>query len=622
MNTSRRRFLKTTAAAAGGLAAAGSLPAWAKGARAAAGARSAKVAVVPEISLFGYSQVQLLEGPFRRQFEQQHDLFLHLNEDAMLKPFRMREGMPAPGPDMGGWYDDGNDFNTSDNFHNFIAGHSFGQYVSGLSRAYAITGSKPTQAKVQRLVRGFAETVHPEGKFYVDYRLPAYTYEKTLGGLVDAHEFAGDSTAMDVLMRATQAAMPHLPEKALSRAAQRARPHKDLSYTWDETYTLPENLFIAYQRSSDSRFKDFAMRFIEDDYFLPLAEGQNVLPGEHAYSHVNAFSSAMQSYMVLGEEKYFRAAKNGFRMVQEQSFATGGWGPDEAFVVPGSGGLGSSLDTTHNSFETPCGAYGHFKAARYLLRATKDSRYGDSMERVLYNTIGGATATLPDGTTFYYSDYNKTAKKVHYGQRWPCCSGTFPQLAADYHISSYFQSKDGVYVNLYLPSKLSWSQGGTQASITQVTEYPRTNTSQLQLTMTKPEAFTMYLRIPAWAGVKTRVSVNGNKVDGEAMPGKFLAVQRTWKDSDRVELEFEMPLYLESVDKENPNTVALMRGPLAMFGIGEIPTRLTRAQLLAASALAKDADDYIVKTDSGTLVMRPFMTIMSEGYRLYLPVQS
>src|SRR5882724_9152052 len=341
--TSRRKFLKNTAIATGAALAARSAPAWGSGfGRVARAVGSAKVAVVPEISLFGYSQVQLMEGRFRRQFEQQHDLFLHLNEDAMLKPFRMREGMRAPGPDMGGWYDDANDFNTSDNFHSFIAGHSFGQYVSGLSRAYAITGSKPTQEKVHRLVRGYAETVHPDGKFYVDYRLPAYTYEKTLGGLVDAHEFAGDTTAMDVLMKATQAAMPHLPEKALSRAAQRARPHKDLSYTWDETYTLPENLFIAYQRSGDSRFKDFAVRFIEDDYFVPLAEEHNVLPGEHAYSHVNAFSSAMQSYMVLGDEKYFRAAKNGFRMVQQQSFATGGWGPDEAFVVPGSGGLGSS----------------------------------------------------------------------------------------------------------------------------------------------------------------------------------------------------------------------------------------------------------------------------------------
>jgi len=240
----------------------------------------------------------------------------------------------------------------------------------------------------------------------------------------------------------------------------------------------------------------------------------------------------------------------------------------------------------------------------------------------LYNTIGGATATLPDGTTFYYSDYNKTAKKVHYGQKWPCCSGTFPQLAADYGISSYFQGKDGVYVNLYLPSRVSWSQGGTPVSITQVTEYPRTNTTHLQFNSAKPESFTVYLRIPAWARAQTGVTVNGSRVQGEVTPGKFLAVQRTWKDGDRIEIEFEMPLYLEAVDTENPNLVALIRGPLVMFAVGEMPKKLTRAQLLAATAQAQGSDDYIVKTDSGELVMRPFTAIMSEGYRLYQPVQS
>ena len=53
--------------------------------------------------------------------------------------------------------------------------------------------------------------------------------------------------------------------------------------------------------------------------------------------------------------------------------ATGGWGPNEGFVEPGSGALGESLHTTHASFETPCGSYGHFKAGRYLMRATGDS---------------------------------------------------------------------------------------------------------------------------------------------------------------------------------------------------------------------------------------------------------
>ncbi len=61
--------------------------------------------------------------------------------------FGKRQGLPAPGPDLGGWYDDADDFNEKDNFHAFIAGHSFGQYVSGLARAYAVTGSKADTAK-------------------------------------------------------------------------------------------------------------------------------------------------------------------------------------------------------------------------------------------------------------------------------------------------------------------------------------------------------------------------------------------------------------------------------------------------------------------------------------------
>jgi DUF1680 family protein len=607
--TSRRQFLKTTAVATVGALAARSLPAW--------GRPPAQMVVVPQLSVFGYSQVQLLDGPFRRQFDQNHDVFLHLDEDAMLKPFRQRAGMPAPGPDMGGWYDNASDFTPMENFHGFIAGHTFGQYVSGLARAYAITGSKPTQEKVHRLVRAYAQTVDPAGKFYVDYRLPAYTFDKTCCGLIDAHEFASDPDALSVLWRSTQAAMPHLPEKALSRAEQRARPHKTISYTWDETYTLPENLFLAYQRSGDSRYKDFAVRFIEKEYFEPLAEGHNVLPGEHAYSHVNALSSAMQSYLVLGDEKYLRAATNGFKMVQDQSYATGGWGPDEAFVVPGTGGMESSLWSSHSSFETPCGAYGHFKITRYLLRVTRDSRYGDSMERVLYNTIGGAWPILPDGTTFYYSDYNNTAKKVHYKDKWPCCSGTFPQLAADYGISSYYKAQDGIYVNLFLPSRLSWSQGSAQASLTQTTDYPRANTSQFDFKLATPETFTVYVRIPAWAGAKTAISVNGKRVEGEPTPGKFMAVQRTWKDGDRMELELHMPFHLEAIDTENPNTVALMYGPLALFAVGDLPSRITRAQLLAAT---QSSEDFVVQADSTSFALRPFSAIMDETYRLYQQV--
>jgi uncharacterized protein len=309
-------------------------------------------------------------------------------------------------------------------------------------------------------------------------------------------------------------------------------------------------------------------------------------------------------------------------MVQEQSYATGGWGPDEAFVVPGTGGLDSSLSTTHASFETPCGAYGHFKITRYLLRVSRDSRYGDSMERILYNTIAGATPILADGTSFYYSDYNNSARKVHHRDKWPCCSGTFPQLTADYGISSYYQAHDGIYVNLFLPSRLSWLQNNTRVSVTQKTQYPHANTSQLDFALPRPETFTVYLRIPAWIGPKTTVSVNGRKVEDEVAPGRFLALQRTWKDGDRLEVEFEMPLRLEAIDPQNPNNVALMQGPVALFAVGEIPSRITRKHLLSVSRAAESSDDWSARTDTGTLTFRPFASIMSEDYRLYLRVDS
>lgn len=608
----RREFLKTSAVSAAGLMAARSLPAFPR--------TGPSVAVTPPLSVFPYASVQLLESHFRDQFENNHKLFLNLNEDGMLKPFRKREGLPAPGPDMGGWYDDADDFNEKTNFHAFIAGHSFGQYVSGLARAYAVTGSKPTKEKVHRLVKGFGATVEPSGKFYVDYRLPGYTFDKTCCGLIDAHEFAGDPNALDVLKRATDAVLPHLPEKALSRAEQEARPHKSIAYTWDETYTLPENFFLAYRRSGDKRYRELGERYIYHEYYDALAANHNALPGMHAYSHVNTLSSAMQAYLVLGEEKYFRAASNGLRMVREQSYVTGGWGPNEAFVVPGKGLLGASLGTTHSSFETPCGAYGQFKITRYLLRVTRDSSYGDSMEQVLYNTIAGAKPIQPDGTSFYYSDYNRDdAKKVYYKDKWPCCSGTFPQLTADYGISSYYQAKDGVYVNLFLPSKLTWSQSGAQCTLTQTTNYPAANTTQMAFELSRPETFTVYVRVPAWADAKTRVSVNGKRVEGEVTPGKFFAVSRTWKSGDRIEYEIGMPVRLQAVDDQNPQLVALLAGPLALFADSGLPADFSKAALLRAT---ESSGVWSVLAGAQKVTFKPFEGIADEQYRLYQTVQS
>jgi hypothetical protein len=83
----------------------------------AAGDSVADAAIAPALEQFAYGEVELLEGPMRPQFDANHALFLALNEDMLLKPFRERAGQPAPGEDMGGWYDNSSEFDPHGSFH-------------------------------------------------------------------------------------------------------------------------------------------------------------------------------------------------------------------------------------------------------------------------------------------------------------------------------------------------------------------------------------------------------------------------------------------------------------------------------------------------------------------------
>jgi hypothetical protein len=261
---------------------------------------------------------------------------------------------------------------------------------------------------------------------------------------MDGHRLTGDSSAFSTLDIVRAAAEPALPGHAVDREVQ-WKVGADLSWMWDETYTMPENLYLVSAMGAGSRYRKMAEAYLANaTYFEPLARGVNVLSDRHAYSYVNALCSAMQAYLVGGSRMHLEAAVNGFALLEQQSFATGGWGPEELLRRPGYDDLAKSLSTSHNGFETPCGSYAHMKLTRYLLRATRDGRYGDSMERVMHNTVMGALPLQPDGRSFYSSDYNVVAKRVYSVHRWPCCSGTLPQVVADYGINGFLREKGAV----------------------------------------------------------------------------------------------------------------------------------------------------------------------------------
>jgi DUF1680 family protein len=601
---SRRKFLQTSALASASKFVPRSL---------AFGLPTAGSAPSGVLEEFGYGDVSLDSPLHEEQLRQTHSLLMNLSEDSLLKPFRQMVGQSAPGDELGGWY--AYDSHSPDIFENgFAPGCTFGQWVSALSRSYAINQSPQARDKVLRLNQLYAKTIG--AGLFENTRFPAYFYDKLVCGLIDSQKYVGDPDAFAIMEQMTKTALPLLPPRAIEHGQSwRVGKEKDESYTWDESYTISENLFLAYQRGAGTQYRDLGVRFLDDLYYDPLAEGRSDLEGRHAYSHVNSLSSAMQAYLTLGNKKYLWAAKNGFDMIAAQSFATGGWGADETLRAPGSDEVYKSLAKTHASFETPCGSYGHFKLTRYLLRVTGDPRYGDSMERVMYNTVLGSLPLEADGRTYYYSDYNFAGRKVYHAQRWACCSGTLPQVAADYRINTYFRGQRGVCVNLYIPSTVRWTDDEAQIALTQRGEYPFDPHVQFDIKTSKQVEFSLNLRIPAWAEGAS-ISVNGKRQTAQA--GSFARLPREWKNGDRIDVELPLAPRLEPIDARHPETVALLVGPVMLFAMTDSQPVVTRPQLLAAKK--SGAQSWQVNTANGTMRMLPFIAISDQPYTTYVRV--
>jgi uncharacterized protein len=554
-----------------------------------------------------YSAVQITDGPFAGHYNAIHAHYLSLSNDRLLKVYRQRAGLPAPGEDMGGWYD----------LQGFVPGHSLGQYISGLARIGASTGDRSCIEKVRNLVGGFTETLGPKNESILRPQTNqwiCYTLDKHFVGLIDAAKLAGDTSSIPVLNRVLQGAEPLLPPEVHDRIGKKDPPY-------DEPYVMPENLFLAAELSGNTRFGDLALRYLLDhDLFDPLARGEDPFPSQHAYSHVIALSSAGQAYLRLGDDKYKRAMANAFRLLTTtQQFASGGWGPNETLITPHRGELFNSLSTTIDHFETPCGSYAATKLARYLLCTStpQSTEHADNLERILLNAILAVRMPDSDGDYPYYSTYSDAARKVFYPSKWPCCSGTLVQTVADYPLNIGFTSDDGFYVVLYTPSRMRFSRGSTTIQIEQMTAFPAGDTVSMKISLNNPARFTLYLRLPRWLSRPPSISINGRSVTLVASRGSFEPVSRTWHDGDRIDLTLPLDFRTEPIDDLHPNTVALLRGPVQYVAVEASNERVNGRRLLPSSLKQIGAEAFVQNDAGRKTVFVPLRSVVNEIYTSY-----
>jgi hypothetical protein len=509
--------------------------------------RSARMPGTFKLDAFDYAGVTLGPCRWQRQVEGARAFYLGLSDDDILHGFRKAAGLSAPGQPLGGWC--GIDSNIV-----------FGQWLSGMSRLSRATGDAALRDKAIRLFTEWARTVKPDG----DARMDHYAFDKMVCGLVDLQKYAGHREADAVLRRIVAYA-----DKSFARpAAPLADITDNRAYYGrpQEWYTLGENLLRAYEFTGEPFYRTFASVWFYDAYwnkFLKNASPDDA-HGVHAYSHVNTFSSAAMAYAATGDDRHLTIIRHAYDYLQQhQCYSTGGYGPNERFMRT-DGSLGRALDSRSDTFEAVCGSWAGFKLSSYLMRFTGEARYGDWIERLFYNGVGAALPIMAGGRNFYYADYRVGGgMKVYNWDTCTCCSGTYIQNMAAYHDLIYFKDAGGVYVNLFVPSTVTWRGPSGDVRITQDTRYPDSETTALTMQMAGPASFAVRFRVPLWASGAT-VTVNGAPVTLDARPGTWATIRRTWQTADRIEFKIPLAFRTQAVDVQHPDRVAVVRGPVVM----------------------------------------------------------
>jgi DUF1680 family protein len=231
--------------------------------------------------------------------------------------------------------------------------------------------------------------------------------------------------------------------------------------------------------------------------------------------------------------------------------------------------VGSASDGEYFSYtQNGAGAIGESCVTAYLLRwldnlmrLSGDLRYGDILERTIFNALFAAQD--PAGRRIrYFTPF--TGSREYFNQDGFCCPGNFRRIMAELPRMVYFRDgADGIAVNLYTPSHVTVPlDEDVTVTLTQETDYPNSGQVRFRIGLSQAASFALRLRIPRWCRGAT-VQINEDAPVRACDDGAGHELSRTWQSDDSVTLDMPMPWRLIKGHQLQEGKAALLRGPVA-----------------------------------------------------------
>ena len=297
----------------------------------------------------------------------------------------------------------------------------------------------------------------------------------------------------------------------------------------------------------------------------------------HNVNMAQGFGEPTTFWPQSGEQRHLEASYRNYDEIRHSygQVPGGMFGGDEN-CRPGCTGPRQAVET--------CGMVEMMLSLETLAWITGDPLWFDRCEDVAFNSLPAATTadlralrylTAPN---MVRSDAASKAPGLQNGgpmllmtpHQHRCCQHDFGHGWPNFARHAWFATNDrGLAAMTYFENRVEATVAdGARVAIEVTTHYPFDDRAEFTVRSPSPVRFPLYLRIPGWCE-GAELAIDGEAVAVPAAAGRYLRIERTWRDGSTVTLRLPMAISLRRWT-ENRGTVSVDRGPLTYsLQIGE-----------------------------------------------------
>ena len=535
-------------------------------------ARAASASMLPDrATAIPLRNVRLLPSPYLDAVESNRRYLMQLDSDRLLHNFRKYAGLEPKGQPYGGWEAD------------TIAGHTLGHYLTALALIHMQTGDAEAARRAGYIVDELAEVQARRGDGYVagfsrkrkdgtivdgkeifaeisrgeirssGFDLngawsPLYTMHKLFAGLLDVHSTWGDPKALKILIGLGG----YFEGVFAPLTAEQVQQVLACEYGG-----INESFAELYARTDDKRWLTMAQKIYDHRVLDPLTRREDRLANLHANTQVPKLIGLARIHELTGDTEKATAANFFWSTVTaHHTYAIGGNADREYFLAPDT----ISGHITEQTCEH-CNTYNMLKLTRQLWEWRPTGDFFDYYERAHLNHV--LAAQNPATGAFTYMTPLLSGSKREFSEPFDsfwCCVGSGIESHAKHGDSIWGQGKETLFVNLYIPSSVTWEERNAQVELN--TLYPYAGDIDVTFAaLKKAGEFTVALRIPSWAKTAT-IRLNGKEIAAARESG-YAVIRRRWRRGDSIRLSLPLDLRLEPTPGDD-SVVAVLRGPMVL----------------------------------------------------------